>query len=79
MTILKSGHKLTYKLICLVPCRIILGFCLTVFKPDNHKGTGYGSAGLAPAPHPAPEGPGNPEGKFTIEAELLSKTGEDGL
>ena len=79
MTNLKSCHKLTYKLICLVLCTLILGFCLAVFKPDGHKGSGYGSACLAHAGHSSPEGPGNPEGTLTIETKRFSKTGEDGL
>lgn len=77
MTILKSCLKLTYKLICLVSCTIILGFCLAVFKPDDHKGSGYGPACRAHTGHATPEGSGNTEGTVAIETELFSKTGEN--
>jgi hypothetical protein len=77
MTGLKSGHKLPHEFIRLLPGRIIFGPHLAALKPDGHKGAGYCPTGRAHTPHSPSEGPGNPEGTFAIDPQLLSKTGED--
>jgi hypothetical protein len=76
VTGLEPRRKLLRQLIGLFSRRLVFGLRHTIFKTDGHKGSGYGTAGLAHARHPPAKGTGNPKGKLARETELLSETGE---